>query len=43
MRHKIINNIFKTSVKFNIIRTNPTVDIEIPNKTTQKKYHCFII
>lgn len=36
MRHKIINNIFKTSVKFNIIRTNPTVDIEIPNKTTQK-------
>lgn len=36
MRHKIINNIFKTAVKFNIIHTNPTVDIEIPNKTTQK-------
>lgn len=37
MRHKIINNIFKAAVKFNIIRTNPTIDVEFPNKTTPKK------
>lgn len=36
-RHSLLNNIFKSAVKFNIIRTNPATNVEFPVKITKKK------
>lgn len=36
-RHIILKNIFNHAVKFNIIRNNPTENVEFPNKNMKKK------